>query len=105
MDPGSERGLSLGIDLRPRDARYAGYLERQQQEIERARREEETALPADLDYSALKQLSHEVRQRLSETRPATVGQAARVPGVTPAAVAILLVHLTKRALQAPPKVA
>jgi tRNA uridine 5-carboxymethylaminomethyl modification enzyme len=86
-------------------ARYAGYLERQEEEIERARRHEETLLPADLDYAALKALSHEVRQRLAETRPATVGQAARVPGVTPAAVAILLVHLKKRALRAPPKVA
>jgi len=86
-------------------ARYTGYLERQQEEIERARHHEETALPADLDYRALKELSHEVRQRLSETRPATVGQAARVPGVTPAAVAILLVHLKKRALHVRPKVA
>jgi tRNA uridine 5-carboxymethylaminomethyl modification enzyme len=77
--------------------RYAGYILRQQDEIERARRHEDTALPADLDYGALTALSHEVRQRLSETRPATLGQAGRVPGVTPAAVSILLVHLKKRA--------
>src|SRR5262249_41222042 len=77
-------------------ARYAGYLERQQEEIERARRNEETPLPADLDYRALAGLSHEVRQRLAEARPTTVGQAGRVPGVTPAAVSILLVHLKKR---------
>ena len=77
-------------------ARYAGYLERQQEEIERARRNEETLLPADIDYRALAGLSHEVRQRLSEARPATVGQAGRIPGVTPAAVSILLVHLKKR---------
>jgi tRNA uridine 5-carboxymethylaminomethyl modification enzyme len=77
-------------------ARYAGYIERQQDEIERARSHEETALPADLDYGALAGLSHEVRQKLSESRPLTVGQAGRIPGVTPAAVSILLVHLKKR---------
>ena len=86
-------------------ARYAGYIERAHEEIARARRHEETALPADLDYARLAGLSHEVRQRLSELRPATLGQAARIPGVTPAAVSILLVHLKKRALGAPPKVA
>jgi tRNA uridine 5-carboxymethylaminomethyl modification enzyme len=86
-------------------ARYAGYIERAHEEIARARRNEETALPPDLDYARLTGLSHEVRQRLSEVRPATLGQAARVPGVTPAAVSILLVHLKKRALASPPKVA
>jgi tRNA uridine 5-carboxymethylaminomethyl modification enzyme len=85
-------------------ARYAGYIERQQQEIERTRRQEETALPEDLDYSHLGGLSHEVRQRLAEARPATLGQAARIPGVTPAAVSILLVHL-KRHGGGPKKVA
>ena len=86
-------------------ARYAGYIERAHQEIERARRNEETALPADLDYGRLAGLSHEVRQRLSEVRPATLGQAARVPGVTAAAISILLVHLKKRSHAASPKVA
>jgi tRNA uridine 5-carboxymethylaminomethyl modification enzyme len=86
-------------------ARYAGYIERAHEEIARARRNEETPLPPDLDYARLTGLSHEVRQRLTEVRPATLGQAARVPGVTPAAVSILLVHLKKRALAAPPKVA
>jgi tRNA uridine 5-carboxymethylaminomethyl modification enzyme len=77
-------------------AKYAGYIERQEEQIERARRHEETQLPQDLDYGALAGLSHEVRQKLAATRPATLGQAARVPGVTPAAVQILLVHLKKR---------
>ena len=77
-------------------AKYAGYIERQNQEIERQRRNEETALPGDLDYQQVKGLSFEVRQRLTETRPATLGQAARVPGVTPAAVSLLLIHLKKR---------
>jgi tRNA uridine 5-carboxymethylaminomethyl modification enzyme len=77
-------------------ARYCGYIERQQEDIERSRSHEETPLPPDLDYASLTGLSHEVRQRLSETRPATLGQAGRIPGVTPAAVSILLVHLKKR---------
>ncbi|HUO19458.1 MAG TPA: tRNA uridine-5-carboxymethylaminomethyl(34) synthesis enzyme MnmG [Steroidobacteraceae bacterium] len=77
-------------------ARYAGYLERQRAEIERMESHEATVLPADLDYRELAGLSHEVRQRLSEARPATVGQAGRLPGVTPAAISILLVHLKKR---------
>jgi tRNA uridine 5-carboxymethylaminomethyl modification enzyme len=78
-------------------AKYAGYIERQEEEIERQRRNEETRLPAELDYSRVAGLSTEVRQKLSDVRPATVGQAARVPGVTPAAVSILLVHLKKSA--------
>jgi tRNA uridine 5-carboxymethylaminomethyl modification enzyme len=86
-------------------ARYAGYLERQQEEVERARRNEETRLPADLDYRTLAGLSHEARQRLAEARPATLGQAGRIPGVTPAAVSILLVHLKKRAARTAPRVA
>ena len=76
-------------------AKYAGYIERQHQEIERARSNEEMALPAELDYGRMSGLSHEVRQKLAEVRPATLGQAARVPGVTPAAVQILLVYLKR----------
>jgi tRNA uridine 5-carboxymethylaminomethyl modification enzyme len=81
-------------------AKYAGYIERQREEIERQRRNEETKLPDDIDYSQVAGLSHEVRSRLTEYRPATVGQAGRVPGVTPAAVTLLLVHLKKRSLAA-----
>ncbi|MBV9620876.1 MAG: tRNA uridine-5-carboxymethylaminomethyl(34) synthesis enzyme MnmG [Gammaproteobacteria bacterium] len=81
-------------------ARYRGYIERQHQAIERARREEETALPERLDYAVVAGLSHEVRQRLSEARPATLGAAARVPGVTAAAVQILMVHLKKAGARA-----
>jgi len=77
-------------------AKYAGYIERQRDDIERAERSEATRLPADLDYAQLTALSHEVRQKLAEVRPATIGQAGRIPGVTPAAVSILLVHLKKR---------
>ncbi|MFP4080654.1 MAG: tRNA uridine-5-carboxymethylaminomethyl(34) synthesis enzyme MnmG [Ectothiorhodospira sp.] len=77
-------------------AKYAGYIQRQRDEVERSRRLEETPLPADLDYAAVSGLSHEVRQTLAQHRPHTVGQAARIPGVTPAAVSLLLVHLKKR---------
>ena len=83
----------FGVDVQ---AKYAGYIERQAQEIERQRRNEETALPENLDYSEVRGLSTEARQRLSEVRPATLGQAARVPGITPAAVSLLLIHLKKR---------
>jgi len=76
-------------------AKYAGYIERQEEEIARQRRNEETRLPEDLDYARVTGLSNEVRQKLAQIRPATVGQAARVAGVTPAAVSILLVHLKK----------
>ena len=81
-------------------AKYAGYIERQREEIDRQRRNEETSLPDDIDYEQVAGLSHEVRSRLAEYRPATVGQAGRVPGVTPAAVTLLLVHLKKRSLAA-----
>ncbi len=76
-------------------AKYAGYIERQQLEIERVRRYEEAPLPADLDYRAVSGLSNEVRAKLGEHRPETVAQAARIAGVTPAAVSLLLVHLKK----------
>jgi tRNA uridine 5-carboxymethylaminomethyl modification enzyme len=77
--------------------KYAGYIDRQQLEIERSRRHEETTLPEDLDYAAVPGLSNEVRQKLSEHRPDTLGQASRIPGVTPAAVSLLLIYLKHRA--------
>jgi len=76
-------------------AKYAGYIERQQAEIERHRRQDEQPLPADMDYQAIRGLSTEVREKLARHRPATVGQAGRIPGVTPAAVSLLLVYLKK----------
>jgi tRNA uridine 5-carboxymethylaminomethyl modification enzyme len=78
-------------------ARYSGYIERAQQEIARLHAHEATELPEDLDYGALGGLSNEVRQALRQIRPRTLGQASRVPGVTAAAVSILLVHLRRRA--------
>ena len=76
-------------------AKYSGYLDRQREEIERARRNEDTAIPDGLDYAAVRGLSSEVLQKLQRVRPQTVGQAGRIPGVTPAAVSLLLVHLTR----------
>jgi tRNA uridine 5-carboxymethylaminomethyl modification enzyme len=77
-------------------AKYSGYLQRQSEEIERQQRHEDMPLPADLDYGSVGGLSNEARQRLSEVRPETLGQAARIPGLTPAAVSLLMVHLKKR---------
>jgi tRNA uridine 5-carboxymethylaminomethyl modification enzyme len=85
--------VPLSVDVQ---AKYTGYIDRQHEEIERQRRNEETSLPADLDYVEVRGLSNEVRQRLLEHRPATLGQAARIPGVTPAAVSLLLIHLKRR---------
>ena len=75
---------------------YAGYIERQQDEIARLRQHEETRLPEDLDYAALNGLSKEISQKLASIRPQTLGQASRVPCVTPAAISLLLIHLKKR---------
>jgi tRNA uridine 5-carboxymethylaminomethyl modification enzyme len=77
-------------------AKYAGYLKRQSDEIDRQQRNEELRLPGDIDYADVRGLSNEARQRLAEVRPQTLGQAARIPGLTPAAVSLLLVHLKKR---------
>jgi len=76
-------------------ARYAGYLDRQQQEIDKARRQETEAIPDDFDYTELRGLSSEVREKLMRMRPGTVGQASRIPGVTPAAISLLLVYLKR----------
>jgi tRNA uridine 5-carboxymethylaminomethyl modification enzyme len=83
-----------GLEAREK---YAGYIERQQAEVERQRRNEETRLPAEIDYAMVAGLSNEARQRLVESRPGTLGQASRLPGITAATISILLVHLKKRA--------
>ncbi len=78
--------------------KYAGYIERQKDEIERLRRHEETPLPIDFDYAAIDGLSNEIKQKLGDARPQTLAQASRIPGVTPAAVSLLLITLKKRGL-------
>jgi tRNA uridine 5-carboxymethylaminomethyl modification enzyme len=89
--------VSLQVEVQ---AKYSGYLKRQSEEIDRQRRNEELPLPADIDYADVGGLSNEARQRLAEVRPATLGQAARIPGLTPASVSLLLVHIKKHGIGA-----
>ena len=79
--------------------KYAGYIERQQLEVNKQLKQEGTAIPENLDYSLVSGLSNEVRQKFTDQRPTTVGHASRIPGVTPAAISILIVHLKKKQLQ------
>jgi tRNA uridine 5-carboxymethylaminomethyl modification enzyme len=98
----AELGLELAdavIEQVEIATRYAGYIDKQQDEVARATAYEQLLLPPDLDYQAVKALSFEVRQKLSTHRPETLGQASRVPGVTPAAISLLLVHLKKGRLK------
>lgn len=79
-------------------AKYAGYLERQLDEIERAKRYEGVVVPADLDYAQVQGLSNEIREIFTRQQPDTIGQASRIPGVTPAAISLLLVYLRRQGL-------
>jgi tRNA uridine 5-carboxymethylaminomethyl modification enzyme len=76
-------------------AKYAGYIQRQLDEVARRKEAESLTLPADLDYLQVHGLSAEVQQKLNRHRPDTLGQAARISGVTPAAISLLLVHLKR----------
>lgn len=78
--------------------KYQGYIDRQQDDIDKLKRHEATPLPEDLDYDRVEGLSNEIRQKLGQARPMTLAQAGRISGVTPAAVSILLIHLKKRRL-------
>lgn len=78
--------------------KYEGYIQRQQDEIEKSLRHENTKLPVDLEYSDVKGLSNEVVLKLNNSKPETVGIASRISGITPAAISILLVHLKKQGL-------
>jgi tRNA uridine 5-carboxymethylaminomethyl modification enzyme len=89
----SNRGICAQLEI---DAQYAGYLGRQEADILAFRRDEALALPADLDYGAIVGLSNEIRQKLAAIRPATLGQAARIDGVTPAALTLVLATLRSR---------
>ena len=75
--------------------KYAGYVERQREEIDRQRRHEDTVIPAGFEYAAVRGLSAEVRQKLEQVRPSSLGQAQRIAGMTPAAISLLLVHLER----------
>ena len=76
-------------------AKYAGYINRQQGEIDKLRRQENTKIPDDFDFSLISGLSNEAKQKLSDLRPPTLARASRIPGVTSAAISVLLVHLKK----------
>ena len=94
LGPGvADRRIAEQIEVQ---AKYAGYVDRQHAEIERHKRYQSQALPPDLDYNAIRGLSSEVCEKLLAVRPGTIGQAARIPGMTPAAVSLLLIHLRKR---------
>jgi tRNA uridine 5-carboxymethylaminomethyl modification enzyme len=76
--------------------KYAGYIDRQKTEIERNRRYDDLKIPESMDYDQVQGLSSEIRQKLGQHNPATLGQASRISGVTPAAISLILVHLKKR---------
>jgi tRNA uridine 5-carboxymethylaminomethyl modification enzyme len=92
--PVQDAEVALQVEVQ---AKYSGYLERQRDEIERQRRHESTAIPDTFDYDQVRGLSAEVLLKLKRSRPATIGQASRISGVTPAAISLLLVHLKRRA--------
>jgi tRNA uridine 5-carboxymethylaminomethyl modification enzyme len=91
-DPEFAEQIRLAIEV---ERKYAGYLARQDAEVERLERHEATEFPQSFDFSAVHGLSSEIRERLEEVRPRTLGQAGRIPGLTPVAVSLLLVHLKK----------
>jgi tRNA uridine 5-carboxymethylaminomethyl modification enzyme len=93
LEPEAYEQLATSLET---EARYAGYIERQHVEIERQRRQETTDIPVDIDYATVRGLSNEVREKLARTRPENIGQAARISGMTPAAISLLLVHIKKR---------
>jgi tRNA uridine 5-carboxymethylaminomethyl modification enzyme len=78
------------------DAKYSGYIERQQEDVDRLRAYENTIIPDDFDYSVVDGLSNEVKQKLTAARPQTLARAARISGITPAAISLVLVYLKKR---------
>ncbi|ROU08582.1 tRNA uridine-5-carboxymethylaminomethyl(34) synthesis enzyme MnmG [Lysobacter enzymogenes] len=93
LGPGvSEPDVAEQVEI---GVKYAGYLDRQREEIERQQRNENTPIPDGFDYAAVRGLSAEAQQKLERVRPQTVGQAQRIPGMTPAAISLLLVHLTR----------
>ena len=90
--PGGGEQVAEQVEI---TAKYAGYIDRQQDEIDRQLANENLRLPNDLDYSAVRGLSKEVQIKLTAQRPETLGQAGRISGVTPAAMSLLLVHLKR----------
>jgi tRNA uridine 5-carboxymethylaminomethyl modification enzyme len=96
MEREQREQVELAVEAR---GKYAGYIERQEREVAKHAKQESLRLPDDIDYAAVSGLSTEARQRLEMARPATLGQASRLEGMTPSAVSLLLIHLKKRQLQ------
>lgn len=99
VDPDAEPPAAAVVEQVQIQGKYAGYLDRQKADIDKTLKQQEIVLPDSLDYVEVNGLSNEVRQKLMEHRPGTVGQASRISGITPAAISLLLVHLKKRALK------
>jgi tRNA uridine 5-carboxymethylaminomethyl modification enzyme len=95
---GEEQAGQVELQLEVQ-AKYQGYIERQQREIEKHAKQESLRLPEDIDYSGVEGLSNEAKQRLESARPLTLGHASRLEGVTPSTVSLLLIHMKKRHLQ------
>jgi len=93
-EPVSDAAVSEQVEIA---TKYAGYIERQEVEITRRRAQEDAKLPSDLDYRSVRGLSIEVQEKLNAAKPDTIGQAARISGITPAAISLLLVHLKRSA--------
>jgi tRNA uridine 5-carboxymethylaminomethyl modification enzyme len=94
--PQANENLALNaVDEVEASIKYEGYIKRQKTDIERLQRNENTPIPGHIDYTQVVGLSNEVKQKLSEARPETLARASRLPGVTPAAISLLMVHLKK----------
>ena len=87
-----DKAVSEQIEIQ---MKYEGYIGQQLQEIEKKKKHEETKIPEKFDYDFVKGLSNEVRQKFKEIKPTTIGQASRIPGVTPAAISLLIIYLKK----------
>ena len=95
---GEAQGDPLVVEQLEISAKYQGYIDRQAEEVAKSASYENTVLPADLDYSAVAGLSNEVKQKLAQHKPQTIGQASRIQGITPAAISLLLIHLKRHNL-------
>ena len=95
-DPGLVEDVVEQVEIQ---AKYAGYIERQSQEVEKNRRHQQMKLPENLDYSLVSGLSIEIQEKLARQRPATLGMAGRISGVTPAALSLLRIHLKKKSME------
>ncbi|MBZ0093301.1 MAG: tRNA uridine-5-carboxymethylaminomethyl(34) synthesis enzyme MnmG, partial [Sulfuricellaceae bacterium] len=105
--PGSGDGVKdpLVMNKIETQTKYQGYIERQQMEVARQQGQENMPLPNDLDYREVRGLSIEVQQKLNQHKPETLGQAARISGITPAAISLLMVHVKRRSLEQEKKLA